>query len=359
MILAVLPLFLTAGIGAPVYAVGLIEGVADGLAALVKVISGRVSDRIRRRHAVGVVGYAITTLGFAGLVAVATWPQALVGRTVAWMGRGLRMPIRSSLLAASVDAHDYGKAFGFHEALDTAGAVVGPAIALLLLSSGSDFRSVFIVAAVPGVIAVLLFAGLVRDPRRGHPTRPRAIRAVGDPFLRLLAAVGVFGIGNFAHAFFTLRAAEMIGRSEAENITFAVGFYLAVNAIGALSSFPAGWLADAIGRTRILAAGYILFGLACVAAIAGSGMLGVVMMAIPLGISNPLIKSTESSVAGGLVQEDLHGTAYGLLEGVNGVGDLLSSVVAGLLWSASGAPTAMAFGASLSVLGAALLLLLV
>src|SRR5207237_3895612 len=184
MILAVLPLFLTAGIGAPVYAVGLVEGVADGLAALVKVISGRVSDRIPWRHAVGVAGYAITTLGFAGLVVVATWPGALVGRAVAWMGRGLRMPIRSSLLAASVDEHDYGKAFGFHEAMDTLGAVVGPAIALVLLSSGADFRSVFIVAAVPGVIAVMLFAALVRDPRRGLPRRPPAIRAVGEPFVR-------------------------------------------------------------------------------------------------------------------------------------------------------------------------------
>src|SRR5439155_24020303 len=143
MILAVLPLFLTAGIGAPVYAVGLVEGVADGLAALVKVVSGRVSDRIHRRHAVGVAGYAITTLGFAALIAVTTWPGALAGRTLAWMVRGLRMAIRSAMLSGSVAREDYGQAFGFHEAMDTVGAVIGPAVALLLLAAGAGFRSVF------------------------------------------------------------------------------------------------------------------------------------------------------------------------------------------------------------------------
>ncbi len=142
------------------------------------------------------------------------------------MGRGLRQPIRSAMLAGSVGKGDLGKSFGFHEALDTTGALLGPAIALILLAAGHDFRTVFAVALIPGVLAVTFFGVLTRDPRRG-PGEPVSLRVpLPGSFWRLIAAVAVFGVGNFATAFFTLRAAQMLQPelSRPAALSAAVGF---------------------------------------------------------------------------------------------------------------------------------------
>src|SRR5690348_2931803 len=242
MVLAVLPLFITAGLGAPAFTVGLVEGVADGSSAAIKVWSGWYSDRVAWRKSLAVGGYAATGFGFALLVAVSSWPQVLLSRALAWIGRGLRQPIRSAMLAGSVEKKDLGKAFGLHEAMDTAGALIGPAIAFLLLSTHHSFRTVFTVAIFPGILAFLAFTFLTRDPRRSAPqARPRDFK-LPRPFWRLMVPIGVFGFGNFATAFFTLRVAQILrpelGTTAA--LAAAVGFYLAHNAVGTAVSFPAG-----------------------------------------------------------------------------------------------------------------------
>lgn len=357
MILAVLPLFITAGLGAPVLAVGLVEGVADGSSALVKVWSGWYSDRIAWRKHLGEGGYAATGFGFALLVVVATWPQVLVSRALAWIGRGLRQPIRSAMLAGSVDKQDLGKAFGFHEALDTAGALIGPATAFLLLSTHHGFRTVFAVAIIPAVIALAMFTLLTRDPRK------RAPAAAGRPdfklpraFWRAMVPIGVFGFGNFATAFFTLRVAQILQPelSAPAATAAAVGFYLAHNAVGTVVSFPAGWLADRVGKAPVLGAAYATFGLACVVGILGHGWFAVALLALLVGAMTPVMTSVEQSLSGSLVDESKLGTAYGVLNGINGAGDLGSSVIAGLLWMASPA-AALGYGAVLSAVAAAIL----
>ena len=210
MVFAVLPLFITAGLGAPVIAVGIIEGVADGSSALVKLWSGWYSDRIGWRKKLAVGGYGATVFALGLMTVVGTWPQVLVARAIAWMGRGLRQPIRSAMLAGSVEKKDLGKAFGFHEALDTAGALIGPAAAFALLAAGNGFRTIFLWALVPGVLCVTLFALITRDPRRDR-AEPVSLRVPMPPgFWRLMVPVAIFGVGNFATAFFTLRAAEMM-----------------------------------------------------------------------------------------------------------------------------------------------------
>src|SRR2546430_5864570 len=146
MVFAVLPLFITVGLGAPAFAVGLIEGVGDGSSAVVKLFSGWYSDRIAWRRQLAVGGYGATVLGLGLLVAITAWPQIIVARALAWMGRGLRQPIRSAMLAGSVEKKDLGKAFGFHEALDTAGAPGGPPGGGLLFSSGPRCRPTLLVA---------------------------------------------------------------------------------------------------------------------------------------------------------------------------------------------------------------------
>jgi MFS family permease len=359
MVLAVLPLFLTAGLGAPAFVVGLVEGVADGSSAVVRVWSGWFSDRIAWRKRLAVAGYSATVVGLGTLGLLFAWPLVVVARGAAWLGRGLRQPIRSSMLAGSVDRAHFGKAFGFHEGLDTLGALLGPSVAFILLETGHGFRTIFWVAILPGLFAVAFFALLTRDPRpRG--AQPEAFQRAFLPaaFWRLLVPVAVFGVGNFAPAFFTLRAAEMLrpGLPPAAALTGAVLFYLGHQAVGAAVSFPGGWLADRVGRVPILALAYLSFGVACAVAALGHGPLAVGLLAIPVGVQAPLVVAMENSLVGSLVPERVSGTAFGVLAGVNGVGDLLSSVSAGVLWSAAGPPVALALGGLLALAAAALLL---
>jgi MFS family permease len=357
MVFAVLPLFITAGLGAPAFVVGLVEGFGDGSSALVKLWSGWYSDRISWRRGLAVGGYGTTVLALGLLVAVASWPQVVLSRSLAWMGRGLRQPIRSAMLAGSVEAKDFGKAFGFHEALDTAGALVGPAVALLLISSGLGFRAVFWVALVPGILCVVLFAALTRDPR------PAAAEAVplSEPFppgfWRLLGPVALFGVGNFATAFFTLRAAQLVQPelSRPAALTAAVGFYLAHNAVGAAVAFPAGWLTDRVGKPPVLGAAYLTFAAACVVGLAGHGLLVVGVLALLVGAQAAVVSSVESSLTSSLVDARRLGTAFGLLNGVNGAADLVSSVIAGALWTFVGPAAALGFGAAFCAMAAALL----
>jgi MFS family permease len=360
MALAVLPLFLTAGLGAPAFAVGVVEGVADGSSAVLKLFSGWYSDRIGWRRHLATGGYAGTVVGFGLIGVVGAWPQVILARALAWVGRGARQPIRNALLAASVGRADLGKAFGFHEAMDTLGALLGPTAAFLLLASGHGFRDVFWLAIVPGLAAVLLFGLLPRDPR----PKPSGERPRWEPlpagYWRLIAAVAVFGAGDFATAFFTLRAAEMLKPelSTAAATTGAVGFYLGQNLVGSAASFPGGWLADRLGKVYVLAAGYLSFVVACFVALAGHGPLAVALLAIPVGLRNPLITATESSLTSFLVADRLHGTAFGVLNAVNGAGDLVSSLVVGALWTLYGGPAGLLFGGALGLAGAILLLVL-
>ncbi|HUZ86746.1 MAG TPA: MFS transporter, partial [Candidatus Baltobacterales bacterium] len=329
MVLAVLPLFITAGLGAPAIVVGLVEGLADGSSALIKVASGWYSDRIAWRKSLAVGGYGATGLGFALLVAVASWPQVVLVRALAWMGRGLRQPIRSAMLAGSVEKSDLGKAFGFHEAMDTLGALIGPGIAFLLLSAHQGFRTVFAVAVIPGLLAVSLFGLLTRDPREKAAAGAAPSFQLPPQFWRLMLPVALFGVGNFATAFFTLRVVQMLQPelSRPAALAAAVGFYLAHNAVGTAVSFPAGWAADRVGKAPVLALAYATFAAACVVGLAGHGWVAVALLALLVGAQAPVVTSVESSLSGSLVEERRLGTAYGVLNGVNGAGDLVSSIV--------------------------------
>jgi MFS family permease len=349
MVFAVLPLFITAGLGAPALAVGLIEGIGDGSSAVVKLWSGWYSDRVPWRKRMAVGGYGVTVFGLGLLVAVTSWPQIVLARSLAWMGRGLRQPIRSAMLAGSVEKRDLGKAFGFHEALDTAGALVGPAVAFLLLSTGHGFRTIFWVALVPGVLCVTLFALITRDPRRQRP-EPVPLRVPMPPgFWRLMAPVAIFGAGNFATAFFTLRAAQLMRPelSATASLAAAVGFYLAHNAVGAAVSFPAGWLADKVGKAPVLASAYLTFAAACLVGMLGHGWLALALMALLVGAQAPVVSSVEGSLTSSLVEERRLGTAFGFLNGINGAGDLAASVTAGALWTFASPAAALGFGAVL------------
>ncbi|MBV8194415.1 MAG: MFS transporter [Candidatus Dormibacteraeota bacterium] len=360
MVLAVLPLFLTIALGAPALAIGIVEGVADGSASVFKFTSGYFSDRISWRKRLGAGGYAMCAAGLGLLALVTQWPQAIGARAVAWIGRGTRQPIRSSLMTQGVPKKDMGKAFGLHEAADTLGAFVGPAIAFFLLLTGHSFTFVFLVAMIPGALAFLGFSVLTRDRRNEAAKAKPRWQPMPASFWGLMAAVAAFGAGNFGVLFFTLRAFEMLVPEASFSVAAAaaVAFVLGVNLVGTLVAFPGGLLVDRVGTRPVLAVGYLLYAVASVVGAIGHGPLAVVLVALFLGTSQPLVSATESSAVGGIVDDEHQGTAFGIMAGINGLGDLVSSVVVGIIWTFVGAPVALGYGATLAVAGALLLFVL-
>jgi len=358
----VLPAFLV-GLGAAPAWLGLVEGVADGLSSFAKMASGFFTDKLRHRKPIAVAGYLVTALGTASFgLATAPW-QILAGRSLAWLGRGVRTPVRKALLAAAVTREAYGRAFGFERMLDTLGAIAGPLSALLLLAVfAHNYRRLFLATLAPGLLAAALIAFLVREKERrpvAHISFTDRLRSLPPQYRRFLLAVGFFGAGDFAPTLLILLATQRLtpefGAARAASI--AVGLYLLRNVFNAAGAPLAGWLADHFPKRRVLAAGYALA--AAMALVIIVAPLNVWTLAAVFALAGTFIalsETLEDSLCAELVGEAHHGTAFGVLATVNGLGDFLSSTVVGLLWSAFGARTAFSYSAVLFLTGATLVL---
>jgi MFS family permease len=372
MATAVLPAFLSA-IAAPTYVLGVIEGFADALSSFVKLGAGWWSDRLGHRKAIATTGYVLTGGGI-GLFAFAIgWPLVLLGRLVAWFGRGIRGPLRDAMLAESVAAKDRGKAFGFHRAGDTLGAVVGPLVGAVLIhvlqgsvvgDATAPFRTIFLLTLIPGLGAAVAFAALVRETRR-PPQNVKlwaSIQALPKDFRRYLIGVGVFGAGDFSHTLLILAATQLLtpeyGVIEAAQIGALL--YALRNALYAAASYPVGALSDHWERRGLLILGYILGGLtmAGFAADFAAGSSSVLLLGLLFSLSGVFI-ATQDALEGAMTadlvpEEAIRGTAYGMLGVVNGVGDFLSSALVGVLWVFSPS-IGFAYAAFMMLLGAILL----
>ena len=202
MATAAMPAFL-ATIGVAAAWLGLIEGVSDGLSSFAKMASGYYTDGLQRRKPIAVAGYVVTAIGTAALAFATTAWHVLIARAGAWLGRGVRTPVRKALLAASVDRASYGRAFGLERMMDTLGAIVGPASALLILqASGHNYRVLFAVTLLPGLLAAIVIAFLVKERERAsvpHISFGERLRMLPRAYRKFLVAVGLFGAGDFAH----------------------------------------------------------------------------------------------------------------------------------------------------------------
>jgi MFS family permease len=338
----VMPAFL-ATMGVAAAWLGLIEGVSDGLSSFAKMASGYYTDRLRRRKPIAVVGYLLTALGTASFgLATAAW-HVLTARAVAWLGRGVRTPIRKALLAASVTKETYGRAFGFERMMDTLGAIVGPASAFFLLQAVNHrYPTLFALTLIPGLLAAALIAFVVQEKERKpvpHFSFGESLRALPKNYRRFLVAVGLFGMGDFAHTLLillaTLKLTPTLGAANAASI--ATGLYVLHNVLYAAFSMVAGWLADRMNKGLLLASGYF------VAAVMALGVILLPMNVWTLalifligGVYVGIEETLEDSFCAELVPEQHHGMAFGTLATVNGIGDLISSAVVGLLWTAFG-----------------------
>jgi len=373
MATAVMAGFLTV-LGAPVYALGMIEGVSDALSSFVKLGAGWWSDRLGHRKAITTAGYALTGGAFTLFAVAVSWPLVLVGRMVAWFGRGIRGPLRDAMLAESVAPADRGKAFGFHRAGDTLGAIIGPLIAAALMfllqpyaseNPSMPFRIVFLLTLAPGLGSAVAFALMVKEKRRpaNHGIKFWAsVRALPRNFRRFLVGVGVFGAGDFSHTLLILAATQLLtGRYSAVTAAqIAALLYALRNVLYTAASYPVGALSDRFSRRGLLVIGYVLGAVVMVGFVVtfATATSSIVLLAVLFGLAGVFI-AVEDALEGVLTadlvpDESIRGTAYGVMGTVNGMGDFISSVVVGLLWSLSPV-IGFAYAAVAMLLGAMLL----
>jgi MFS family permease len=360
---AVLPAFL-ATIGAGPAWLGAIEGIADGLSSFAKLASGHYTDQLKRRKPLAVFGYIFTALATASFAFATHAYHVLIGRSAAWLGRGVRSPVRKALLAADVSPEAYGRAFGLERLMDTLGAIVGPLTALWLLQvTHHDFRSVFLWTLVPGMIAVVSVWLLVRErPIAAKQKRSfiSGLRSLPGTFREFLLGVGIFGSGDFSHTLLILYATRMLTPAQgmARAASLAVGLYTLHNLFYAGSAYLSGWISDHVPhRKLVLSSGYALAGVTAILLSTARQQLWFLAVIFALaGLYIGTEEALEDSLAAELIPREQHGMAFGTLAAVNAVGDALSSLVVGFLWSAVSVRAAFSFSAVLFFVGALIIL---
>jgi MFS family permease len=356
MIYPLIPLFLTSTLGAPVAAVGLIEGIAESTASLTKAGCGWLSDRLRMRKPLVVLGYGLSALGKPLLAASQAWPGALGARFVDRLGKGVRTAPRDALIGDVTAEESRGFAFGFHRAADTLGAVAGPAIGLgLFVLLDENYRAVFLIAFIPAAAGVLVL-GRLREhaPAASQQNRPRTpLGDLGARFYLFLGVSLLFAFGNSSDVFLILRAADL-GLSD----TAAVLAYVLFNATYALCAIPAGVASDRLGRRNVIALGFLVFSLVYL----GFGLAPTAALVWPLFAAYGLYMALTEAVGKAFVVDfapaATRGTALGIYTGATGMMVLVSSLTAGLLWDEVGPAAPFILGGVTAIASFLLLVLL-
>ena len=360
---SLLPSLLTATLGAPAAALGLIEGVADALAGVARLGGGALADDPDRRVRSAVGGYTATAVLSAGIGAATSVVQVALLRAGAWTARGLRVPARNALLADAVAPEQYGAAYGFERAMDNFGAIAGPLLALALVAA-VGVRNAILLSVIPGLLAALAVVYAVRHLPRTHrrerqPLRLRVRPVLATPLRRLAPGITLFELGNIAATLLILRATELLSpdRGIDAATTIALGLYAAYNTAAALASFPAGRATDRQGSLAVLVAGVALFGVAYLGlAITGSDMVALAGCFVAAGIAIGCVETAEHTAVAAHAPDAVRGSAFGLLAAVQAFGNLIASGVAGLLWTIVNPTAAFVFAGTLMLVAVIALL---
>jgi len=351
---AVLPIFLSSVLGAPAFALGVIEGVADGVSTLFEIWSGWYSDRIGKRKGLAAAGYFITAVSKASFAFATSWWHVLIGRTAGWIGWSIRSPVRDALLTESADQKVIGRAFAFHRTMDTIGAILGPLIATLLLAHVS-IRTIFLVSLIPGLCAFLSITFLIKEKAKkpDHRNAWQSVKSLPKNFRRFLVPVGLFGISNFAPTLLILRAQELMTPLQGAVVAgvTAVGLYTFSNVVYALVAYPLGTLADRYSKKLILSIGFALFGLMSLGFIfADSKLWFLALLFVVNGVYTAIIESSQPALASILMPEGQHGAGFGAMSAIDGLGDFLSSILVGVLWTVASPVVGFAFAGVLALI---------
>ncbi len=357
MVFCLLPFFMTSVLGIEMSLVGLIEGAAEATASVLKVFSGWFSDRLKERKPLAVLGYSLSTM-LKPMFAFATSSlQVLFIRILERVGKGIRTSPRDALIADSIQAEVRGKAYGLHRSMDTLGAVIGPLIAFLLFPL-FGYKTIFLLSVIPAAVAVALLVTLVKERApvgNASKTSPlwSEVRSLSREFKTFVIIATIFTLSRFSYAFFLLRATNL-GLTAAH----APLLYVLFNVVYAAFAFPAGALADKIGKGKVISLGYVVFSATCVGLILASSPLHAVILFIGYGLSYAVTDAVQRAIVPDLVKPELRGTAFGVLHTSLGLAALPASVIAGALWQYFGPAIPFAFGATLSLISATLFLAL-
>jgi MFS family permease len=338
----VVPLFLATVLGAPIAVIGLIEGIAEGAAVGLGALSGWISDRSGGRRVPWITtGYTFSATARAVIAAATHWGLVLVGRVVDRVGKAIRTAPRDALIRDSSRSELVGASFGFHRALDTVGATIGPLVAVVLLAAGMDLREVLVLSVVPGLLAVLLV-------RRVHEAPARALEVHVEPRLRrgywlVVAASVVFALGNSSNAFLLLRASNL-GLSA----TLVILAYALYNAIYAGLAWPLGSLSDRVPRAWVLGGGIAVYVLVYAGFAAATETWTVWPLFALYGVYVAATDGVAKAWVADHVEGPLAGTAYGIYGGSVGVALLAASLLGGVLWSAVSPEATFWAGAALA-----------
>ena len=355
MIAPILPLFLTVTLGAPPTVVGLVDGTAELAASLFRAVGGWWSDRAGRRKPTVLLGYSLSAAAKPALALAAFWPGALFARVLDRTGKGLRGTARDALIASSVEKEHWGRAFGLHRAMDTAGAVAGPLIGLWLMEGfGFSHRRVFVAATIPAVLSIVVLLLFVREPRGIQATAVAAPSPAQRPpltaqFWKFLAIYGVFALGNSSDSFLLLKA-RASGLAESQVILA----YVLFNLVNASLAPSIGSRADRVGRRRTVAAGIAVFAL-CYAGFAVAGPVAQWPLFAMYGLHAALVEGSFRAVVSEFSAEANRGTAHGVFQSVAGVLAFTASVLAGVLWTKISPAAPFWFGAACAALSSAAL----
>lgn len=367
MIYPLIPTFLATTLGASALAVGAIEGTAESVASALKFASGWWSDRLRRRKPLVVAGYLLASV-LRPLVGVAQGAgQVFAIRVGDRIGKGIRTAPRDALLADSVAPSQRGAAFGFHRAADHLGAVVGPLAAFALMTwAGVSLRVVFLLAAIPAALAMVVLIGMVREEDRAAPAQgaaPERDRIAGDMaadarlggrFAAYLVVLLLFTLGNSTDAFLLLRA-----RALGVETAMLPVLWAALHVVKAAASTPAGALSDRVGRRGLIVAGWLVYSATYVGFAVAEGAWAAWLLFLAYGVFFGLTEGVEKALVADLVPAVARGRAFGWYNLAIGVGALPASLLFGAVWDARGAPAAFLLGAALSAVAAVLLPLVI
>ncbi|MBR0598453.1 MFS transporter [Clostridiales bacterium BAD-6] len=355
MVYPLVPLYLTATLGASPAIVGVIEGLAESIASLLKVFSGYIGDVYHNKKRLAFAGYSASVIYKIFLLLAASWPGVLVARVIDRTGKGIRTAPRDALVAQSSDVKKLGGSFGLHKMLDMAGSSLGALFAYIFVATNFGFHKAFLFSIIPAVIGVLIIFAVREDKNRETVCEKLTLKGLKfDGKLKVyLAVIFIFCLGNSSNTFLLLKAQER-GFSAAQVILL----YLIFNVSASVLAIPSGKLSDRFGRSKILVPGYLIYGLVYLGFSFLSEKPAIVILFIAYGAYNAFISGAERAFIVENSPPGLKGTILGLYGMLQGIGLLLSSIIAGLLWDHINSDSPFLFGGIIGILSAIIILLI-
>jgi MFS family permease len=355
MIYPLIPTFLTVWLGAPVYIMGFIVGLSESLSNICKVFSGWYSDKLDKRKPFVVFGYSLSAISKAMIGLAYSWPMAMAARIADRFGKGIRVSARDALIADYTQPKYRGRAFGLHRGFDSAGAAIGPIIAIILLSVlNNNLRAIFLLSLIPSIIGILLLIFFTEEKKSQDgefslnvPHEKLEFRSISPEFNKFLLVTVLFNIGNSSDLFLILRSQNL-----ALSLTVTTGAYILYHLTHSVLSMPIGILADKIGTEKILLSGFVTFSIAF--ALSGFITDGIWMWLV-FALYGLYMAQTDSIIRvyiAGIVPHRLFGTAFGLHQTVVGICTFFASLIAGFLWTYVGASTPFIFGSVMAIIAA-------